>query len=119
MTKPYQYFLTSQLALTMVPAPVGREVVKAVPDNGIPFFLSYARANSAAGSPDAARYSDQMAERFFMDLQENVAQLVVRGTGAEIGFMDTRMQAGTHCRMSVSRLAKAKPYRMLVTIGLK
>jgi hypothetical protein len=73
-------------------------VVRAVPDNGTPFFLSYARANSAAGSPDAARYSDQMAERFFMDLQENVAQLIVRGTGAEIGFMDTRMQGGTRWR---------------------
>jgi hypothetical protein len=80
----------------MGPAPAGREVGRTVADHGTPFFLSYARAREGAGNPGAARFSDLMAERFYFDLSENVGQLIIRETGADIGFMDTGMQGGMH-----------------------
>jgi hypothetical protein len=64
------------------------------PDHGTPFFLSYAHAETTSSSTGEAHYSDQMAERFFFDLSENVGQLISRATGADIGFMDTRIRAG-------------------------
>jgi hypothetical protein len=94
MTKPHQYFLSGQTALTMVPAPVGREVRRAVPDHETPFFLSYARAKDGSRRPDVAHSSDQMTERFFRDLQEDIGQLISMRTGADIGFMDTGMRGG-------------------------
>ena len=63
-------------------------------DHGTPFFLSYARAEDDSSSAGEAHYSDQLAERFFFDLSENVGQLISRRTGADIGFMDTRVQGG-------------------------
>jgi hypothetical protein len=70
------------------------EVRCALSDHGTPFFLSYARADDPPSSTGEAHYSDQMAERFFFDLSENVAQLISRRTGADIGFMDTKVQGG-------------------------
>jgi hypothetical protein len=69
-------------------------VRRALSDHGTPFFLSYARADDGASSAGEAHRSDQMAERFFFDLSENVGQLISRRTGADIGFMDTRVQGG-------------------------
>ena len=69
---------------------------RALSDHGTPFFLSYARAEDGSSSAGEAHYSDQMAERFYFDVSENVAQLISRRTGADIGFMDTRMQGGMH-----------------------
>jgi hypothetical protein len=71
-----------------------REVRRTLPDHGTPFFLSYARAEDGSSSAGEARYSDQMAERFYFDLSENVGQLISRRTGADVGFMDTRIQGG-------------------------
>lgn len=65
-----------------------------MPDRGTPFFLSYAHAGSRSSSPGDAHYSDQMAERFYFDLRENVGQLITLTTGEDFGFMDTRIQAG-------------------------
>ncbi len=73
---------------------MGLEVGHAVPDHGTPFFLSYARVRGGSGNPGVAHPSDQLAERFYFDLSENVAQLIVRKTGAEIGYMDTEVQGG-------------------------
>jgi hypothetical protein len=70
------------------------EVRRALSDHGTPFFLSYARADDGTSSAGEAHRSDQMAERFFFDLSENVGQLISRRTGADIGFMDTRVQGG-------------------------
>jgi hypothetical protein len=80
----------------MGPAPVGREVGRAVPDHGTPFFLSYARASESSSTAGMARYSDQMTERFCFDLSENVRQLISLRPGSEFGFMDTGMQGGMH-----------------------
>jgi hypothetical protein len=67
---------------------------RAVPYHGPPFFLSYARAESRSSSPREAQYSDQMAERFYFDLAQNVDQLVGLRTGEDVGFMDTRIPGG-------------------------
>jgi len=105
MTKPHQCFLSPQTTLTMVPASVGREVGRAVPDHGTPFFLSYARARNNSSRKGKISFSDQMARRFYFDLSENVGQLISRRTGADVGFMgtgeqdgfiDTEMQGGRH-----------------------
>lgn len=67
-----------------------------MPDHRTPFFLSYARARESSGNRGRMRFSDQMAERFFFNLEEDVGQLISRETGADIGFMDTGMQGGMH-----------------------
>ncbi len=67
-----------------------------MPDHRTPFFLSYARARESPGHPGRAHISDQLAEQFFFDLEEDVGQLISRETGADIGFMDIGMQPGTH-----------------------
>jgi len=67
---------------------------RAAPYHGPPFFLSYARAESRASGSGDAQYSDQMAERFYLDVAQNVDQLIGRRTGEEPGFMDTRIPGG-------------------------
>jgi hypothetical protein len=67
---------------------------RAVPYHGPPFFLSYARAESRSSSPRKAQFSDQMAERLYFDLAQNVDQLIGRRTGEDPGFMDTRIPGG-------------------------
>lgn len=67
-----------------------------MPDQRTPFFLSYARAEDGLGHPGTAPFSDQMARRFFLNLKEDVGQLISLATGADIGFMDTGMQGGMH-----------------------
>ena len=63
-------------------------------DHGTPFFLSYAHAKDGSPGAGEAHFSDQMAERFYFDLSENVGQLISRRVGADIGFMDARIQGG-------------------------
>jgi hypothetical protein len=67
-----------------------------VPDHGTPFFLSYPRARESSSTAGAAHYSDQMTERFCLDLSENVRQLISLRPGSDFGFMDTGMQGGMH-----------------------
>lgn len=67
-----------------------------VPNLETPFFVSYARARDGSGSPGAAHFSDQMTRQFFLDLCEDVGQLVSRTTGADVGFMDMGTQGGMH-----------------------
>jgi len=94
MTKQHQRFLYSRLALIIVPAPVGREVGRAVPDyneDGSPFFLSYARAReNSAEAGDV----DQYVETFFRDLAGNVSVLINLPAGVPTGFMDREMAGG-------------------------
>jgi hypothetical protein len=72
----------------MAGARTGREVRRAVADRGTPFFLSYAHADGNTSNPGVARLSDQMAEQFYYDLTQDVAQLISLPTGSDIGFMD-------------------------------
>lgn len=65
-------------------------------DHGTPFFLSYARARNGAGNRGMAHFSDQMAREFFLDLSENIGQLIARPTGADLGFMDSGIQSGNN-----------------------
>jgi hypothetical protein len=69
-----------------------------VPDNGTPFFLSYARARGDAGTQGMAHFSDLYTSRFFFDLCEDLSQLISRTPGADVGFMDTRTYGGVHWR---------------------
>lgn len=66
-----------------------------MPDRGTPFFLSYAHVEDGLSSTGEPHYSDVMAEQFFFDLAENVGQLISRRTGADVGFMDTKIKGGT------------------------
>jgi hypothetical protein len=59
-----------------------------------PFFVSYARARDGSGNPGTAHFSEQMTRRFFMDLSEDVSQLISRTTGADVGYMDIRTEGG-------------------------
>lgn len=60
-------------------------------DYGSPFFLSYARVNeSSARAGDA----DELVERFFHDLQENVGELISPPAAVPVGFMDRGVEAG-------------------------
>ena len=72
------FYPDSPLA-SMTPATL-RGGVAWVTSRGIPFLLSYARANANSAQPGAARHSDQMAERLFYDLTENLGQLIVLPT---------------------------------------
>src|SRR5258708_37214738 len=83
------FYPDSPLA-SMTPATL-RGGVAWVTSRGIPFLLSYARANANSAQPGAARHSDQMAERLFYDLTENLGQLIVLPTGAAYAFFDRRM----------------------------
>jgi hypothetical protein len=94
VTKHHQGFLTSRPANYPCARDGEAEVRRALPDRGTPFFLSYARAEDSPSSVGEAHYSDQMAERFFFDLSENVGQLISRRTGADVGFIDTKVQGG-------------------------
>jgi hypothetical protein len=60
----------------------------AVPERGTPFFLSYAHADGNSNNQRTARLSDQMAEEFYYDLTQDVAQLISLPTGSDFGFMD-------------------------------
>jgi hypothetical protein len=63
----------------MAPAPVGREVGRAVPDLETPFFVSYAHTGID---------SNQKALQFFNDLCADVATMVDLPAGADMGFID-------------------------------
>jgi hypothetical protein len=94
MTKQHQYFLSSHLALTIIPAPLGREVWCSVPDDddyGPPFFLSYARTGESSAR---TRGPDEHVEQFFHDLEENVGELINLPAAVSAGFMDREMRGG-------------------------
>jgi hypothetical protein len=67
-----------------------------MPNQETPFFLSYAQARDSSGNPGVPHFSDQMTRQFFLDLSEDVGQLISRTTGADVGYMDTGAQGGTH-----------------------
>jgi hypothetical protein len=73
---------------------VGREVGTAVLDHGTPFFLSYAQAGHSSPGTGKARDSDHKAEQFYFDLMDDLGQLISLRTGADLGFMDTRLRGG-------------------------
>lgn len=72
----------------MAGARTGWEVRLTVPDRGAPFFLSYAHADGNSNNPGTARLSDQMAEQFYYEVMQDVAQLISLPTGSDFGFMD-------------------------------
>jgi hypothetical protein len=80
----------------------GQEV-RLMPGRGTPFFLSYARADDGSAHPGTARSPDQMAERLFDDLRENLGQLIALPTGADIGFIDKRIRGGTNWPPDLAR----------------
>lgn len=94
MTIQHQRYLSSHLTLTIVPAPVGWEVWRSVPDDndhGSPFFLSYAHGgegSTSAGDPD------RHVEKFFHNLAYNVGQLTNLPAGVPAGFMDRELRGG-------------------------
>jgi TIR domain len=94
MTKPYKCFPGVHLILTIVMTRAGREVGRAVPDDRTPFFLSYARARDGAGNRGRTHDSDKWTSEFFIHLSDDVAQLIPRTPGADIGYMDTGTQGG-------------------------
>jgi hypothetical protein len=59
------------------------------------FFLSYARSGSGAAKIPKHEMHQQVL-RFFEDLSENVAGLTAWPPGADPGFMDQNIRAGTH-----------------------
>jgi hypothetical protein len=63
------------------------------------FFLSYARPNSARASGPLER--DRFVSRFFLDLSEEVAQLVSIRTGADPGYMNQSVRGGVDWRTEV------------------
>jgi hypothetical protein len=71
----------------MIPASVGREGRCVVPDDGSPFFLSYAGASDRSAAVRAV-------EEFFQDLAENVGQLIYLRPDVPAGFMDRKMRGG-------------------------
>lgn len=87
---------------------------RALSDHGTPFFLSYAHAEDGPSSAGEAHHSDQLAERFYFDLRENVGQLISRRTGADLGFMDTRIQGGM--RWTDELLHAAGTCQMLIAL---
>lgn len=58
------------------------------------FFLSYARDGNGTDNVPAHEVRLQVI-RFFEDLSENVARLTARRPGADPGFMDRTIRAGT------------------------
>jgi hypothetical protein len=53
-----------------------------------PFFLSYPRTDAKSGGRGGPRSSDQLVARFFGELSDEVAPLVHRSVGSDMGFMD-------------------------------
>jgi len=53
-----------------------------------PFFLSYPRAEARGSGLGGTRSPNQLVRQFYEDLCEDVAQLVDRPYGSDIGFMD-------------------------------
>ncbi|HEY6792052.1 MAG TPA: TIR-like protein FxsC [Trebonia sp.] len=74
-----------------------------MPDRGTPFFLSYARAGDGSAQPGTAKASDELAERLYYDLRENVGQLIALPTGSDYGFMDIGMRGGTDWPREIMR----------------
>jgi predicted HTH transcriptional regulator len=96
------------VTVTIYPRPVGEDVLPRSSLEQMPtwpsgraevnpsdpvFFLSYARA--VATSRSSNRLQDSFVTRFFDDLSENVAELVVRPAGAAPGFMDRSTSPGS------------------------
>jgi hypothetical protein len=59
------------------------------------FFLSYAHDG---GRTSAENGSDRRVEQLFIDLSEDLSQLISRPTGAELGFFDRSMRSGASWR---------------------
>jgi hypothetical protein len=59
-----------------------------------PFFLSYPRTDAKSGSRGGPRSSDQLVKRFFDELCSEVAPLVHRPYGSDMGFMDVEWLPG-------------------------
>ncbi len=54
----------------------------------MPFILSYPRTDKKSGARGGPRSSDRLARTFFRDLCDEVAPLVHRPFGSDMGFMD-------------------------------
>jgi hypothetical protein len=59
-----------------------------------PFFLSYPRTDKKSGGRGGPRSPDQLVRTFFMELCDEVAPLVHRPFGSDMGFMDVKKLTG-------------------------
>ena len=94
MTKQHQNFRSSPTALTIGSSTGGAGGGTRSARSWDAVFSELCSCRERSSSAGDAHYSDQMAERFFFDLRENVGQLITLTTGEDFGFMDTRIQAG-------------------------
>ncbi|MEV6348790.1 toll/interleukin-1 receptor domain-containing protein [Actinoplanes sp. NPDC051851] len=79
------------------------------------FFLSYARATTLPLRTGGGRIDPAGEQRaFYLDLVTRVNQLVPRSAGAEVGFMDQDIEAGT--RWSEELLRNLRGCRVFVAM---
>lgn len=78
----------------LVLAPLGWEVGSALAGHGTPFYVSYAHAGDSSPNSGSTPNSDRKVEQFYRDLINDLGQLIYLGPGADLGFMDTKLQGG-------------------------